>query len=308
MKIANYYKQLKTWGWSMLIALSVLACDATQAESQQKNNTQTDKPKKEKKKKASEKEAASAEVKILKKYELPAILREVSGIAYLGNNQFACVQDESGIIFVYNTQTNRIDKQITFGAAGDYEGIAVVGNTAYVGRSDGKIYEVAITGNQPAKVQQYVTSLTAENNVEGLTYDARGNRLLLIIKGEEAGEKDYKGIYAFDLKAKKFNPEPIAKISLTDPQLAAYEGKKLNKAIQPSEIAVHPVTGAIYVTEASNPQLFILKPDGAIQTRYKLSKQDFNQPEGITFSPTGELYISNEGKKASGNILQVKIQ
>src|SRR5690606_2804436 len=44
--------------------------------------------------------STSSEVKILNKWELPEVLKEVSGIAYLEENLFACVQDEDGKIFI----------------------------------------------------------------------------------------------------------------------------------------------------------------------------------------------------------------
>jgi DNA-binding beta-propeller fold protein YncE len=157
-------------------------------------------------------------------------------------------------------------------------------------------------------VQTYTTPLTTTHDVEGLTYDAGRNRLLLAIKGAETGQKNYKGIYAFDLKTKKLVAEPVIKLDLTDPALPQSSGKNLQKALQPSEIAVHPSTGDIYLTEATNPQLLVVSPQGAIRSRYKLSNQTFGQPEGIAFGSAGELYISNEGKKAGGNIVQVNIR
>jgi DNA-binding beta-propeller fold protein YncE len=102
--------------------------------------------------------------------------------------------------------------------------------------------------------------------------------------------------------------EPVFKLNLKDPQLANYKGKNPANALQPAEVAIHPTTGAIYLTEASNPQLFILNADGTIKSRYKLDDKVFTQPEGITFSPSGELYISNEGKKENGNILKVQLK
>ncbi len=84
----------------------------------------------------------SDSVQIEKKWELPKILREVSGIAHMGNNKIACVQDEDGIIFIYDLVSSRIEEEIEFAGAGDYEGISLVGETAYVLRSDGTIFEV----------------------------------------------------------------------------------------------------------------------------------------------------------------------
>ncbi|GGK57547.1 hypothetical protein GCM10011405_02070 [Rufibacter glacialis] len=284
-----------------LLTFSVLACDNGSAHAMGDG-----KPKKNKKKKTVE--MASAAVQVNQKWDVPEILREVSGIAYLDNGKFACVQDEAGVIFLYDTQKQQIERQITFGAAGDYEGIALVGNTAYIMRSDGKLFEVTNIHSPKNEIKEYATPLTEAHNVEGLGYDAKNNRLLVAIKGEEAGAPAYKGVYAFDLASKKLSDQPVFKLNLNDPLLPQTEKKDLSKVWQPSEIAVHPVTGEIYLTEGANPQLFILNPDGSIKARHKLSDAAFYKPEGIAFSPEGELYISNEGKKKAGNILQVQLQ
>ena len=148
----------------------------------------------EKEKKISNKESAdqsSSGVSVIEKWDLPKELKEVSGIAYLDQNKFACVQDEDGIIFIYNRSTDKIDKEISFAGGGDYEGLTVNGSTAYVVRSDGKIFEVDMNrGNQSAK--EYDTPLTSAHNVEGIGFDKQRNRLLLAIKDNEPGDKNIK--------------------------------------------------------------------------------------------------------------------
>ena len=294
-------RRIKMITCSLLLSGLLLSCESAKGDL-----TDKEKGKKEKNKNAGA-EAASTAVKVIKKWEMPAILLEISGISYLDNGQFACIQDEAGVIFIYNASENKIDRTITFGAAGDYEGIAMVGRTAYVVRSDGHIFEVQDIDTSSPKIKEYATPLTAANNVEGITYDAKHNRLLLAIKGAETSVKNYKGIYAFNLDTKKLAAVPLFKLNLTDPALQTTKTKKLNNALQPSEIAVNPVTGNIYLTEAVNPQLFVLDAAGKIITRHKLSGSTFTQPEGLAFSPNGELYISNEGKKGKGNILQVQV-
>jgi len=292
--------------WSLLLVFPLTCCDNSKAGSAEQAETQQDAKKNKSGKKQNE--GTSSQVKIIEKWDMPGILREISGIAYLGKDQFACVQDESGVIFIYNTATAKIDRQVTFGATGDYEGIALAGRTAYVLRSNGKLFEVNDIDTRSPKIKEYSTALTAKNDVEGLTYDARNNRLLLAIKGAETNTTDYKGIYAFDLKSKQLSTEPVIKLNLSDPMLQNKKSKKTSNNLQPSDIDINPATGEIYLTESANSNLYILNTDGSIKERFNLSKKDFSQPEGITFSPSGELFISNEGKKDSGNILQVRVE
>ncbi|AKQ44824.1 hypothetical protein TH63_02990 [Rufibacter radiotolerans] len=286
---------------SAVLSFSLLSCEQLKAYA-----TEDGKPKKEKKNKRVE--PASQAVQVVQKWEVPPILQEVSGIVYMGNGRFACVQDEAGVIFIYDTKTRQIERQITFGAAGDYEGLTLVDNTAYVVRSDGRLFEVSNIQEANSKVTEHATPLTPEHNVEGLAYDPQGKRLLLAIKGEEANGSDYKGVYAFNLDTKQLVAEPVFKLNLNDQLLAKQKAKTLAKNWQPSEIAVHPVSGQIFLLEATNPQLFLLNPNGSIKNRFKLSDAAFYKPEGIAFSPTGDLYISNEGKKDPGNILHVKVE
>ena len=291
----------------LLLLIIFLISGLTCCENASSGKEQQQEKGKKKKDKDKKEEVVSSEVEVINKWEMPEVLKEVSGIAFLGPNRFACVQDETGTVFIYNTADAKIIKEIPFGGAGDYEGIAVVGKTAYVVQSDGNIIEVNNIETTSPQVKTYGTSLTADQNVEGLCYDKKHNRLLLAIKGAEAEEQNFKGIYGFDLQSKKLQPEPVLKIDLTDAVFSGSKGKKLSNAMQPSEINVHPVTGDIYLTEATKPKILILDEKGKIKSLFHLSGSEFSQPEGIAFSPQGDLFISNEGKKESGNILQVKI-
>ena len=274
-----------------------------------KEQAQNDKDKKKKKKdKQKDKEApVSPGVKVVRKWSLPAELTEVSGIEYLGTGRFACIQDEQGTIFVYNTASGEIEKQVPFAGAGDFEGIAVVGSTAYAVQSDGKLYEVSGFHDSKPEVKTYTTPLTQKHDVEGLTYDSRNNRLLLVIKGAEPGSTSYKGIYAFDLATKKLSADPVYRIDLDDPVFEGLNEKKARNVMQPSEIEIHPTTGDLYISEGTSPKLLVMDASGNNKKLYTLSPTDFPQAEGLAFSPQGELFVSNEGKTGKGTILQVAL-
>ncbi|HBL79205.1 MAG TPA: hypothetical protein DDZ79_04300, partial [Aequorivita sp.] len=68
---------------------------------------------------------------------MPIELNEISGIRWISDDKIAAVQDEEGIIFIYNLQTNLVEKKISFGKSGDYEAITTTDSTAYVMESSG---------------------------------------------------------------------------------------------------------------------------------------------------------------------------
>lgn len=252
-------------------------------------------------------EAETAGIIVTKKWDLPKDLTEISGLAYLDADRFACVQDETGIVFIYNTATSSIEKEIPFAGAGDYEGLAVVNGTAWVVRSDGHLFEISTLTDAKPVVKEYNTPLTVEQNIEGLCYDQKNSRLLVAIKDAEPGITDYKGIYAFDLTSKMMPRQPVFKIDLQNELLKTTGKKKKGGSIMPSSIAIHPQTGDMYITDGRNAKLLVMNGAGTIKKLYQLDNNEFAQPEGITFKPSGELYISNEGPKQPANILNVEI-
>jgi len=272
-------------------------------------NSKTSDEKKDKKDKKDKEETGesgnAAAYEVIEVFSLPEVLSEVSGISYIKDNLLACVQDELGTIFIYNTDSKKIEKQIPFAGKGDYEGIALVGSTAYVINSSGVIYEVSGIDDAKPLVKKYKTYLNAQNDVEALCYDKGNNRLLLANKAEEA-EKSRKGIHSFDIKNKQLAKRPVYSIDFNH-SVFKTGSKKKKQGIKPSGIAIHPESGDLYIIEGTNPKLLILDKQGKIKSLVPFSGKDFAQPEGITFNSAGELFISNEGKKGKGNILKVKL-
>jgi uncharacterized protein YjiK len=249
-----------------------------------------------------------AVVKISRTWDLPHILREISGISYIDAERIACVQDEVGTIYIYNISSRSVESEIPFGPPGDYEALAIVNDDAYVAVADGRIIE--ITGYRSGKpsVKEYGTHLTVKQNVEGLCYDKANKRLLVAIKGHEEGSPLYKGIYTFDLAAKAMPVKPVMKIDLQDSIFQRSSVKKPQTLIQPSEIAIHPSTGDIYICDAVRSQLLIMDNAGKIKALYALNKSKFIHPEGIMFTPSGELYISSEGnRQLPGKLMLVEL-
>src|SRR6185436_1100400 len=246
-------------------------------------------------------------ITIVKKWDMPKYLAEISGLSYIDGQRFACVQDELGKIFIYNATSSSVEKEISFGAPGDYEELAVVGETIWVLRADGKLFEVNNINAAKPSVKEYSTQLTTKQDPEGLCYDKKNNRLLIAIKGAEPGTENYKGIYAFDLNSKKMDQQPVFKIDLQNKVFGNGSDKKKRNTINPSGISIHPVSGDMYIIDGRNPQLLIIDAGGNIKKLYTLNSKEFAQPEGITFNTAGDLFIANEGTKQPGNIVQVKI-
>lgn len=235
-------------------------------------------------------------------WELPSELDEISGIVWLDSQTLACVQDEDGMIFIYDLDEKKVTDKIPFAGNGDYEGIALHENDLYVMQSDGLLYEIKNWNGTNKVVSSYQTGFESSNNMESLTYSKTDAALLTTPKDKDV-EDDYKGIYKIDLTSKNVNRKnPAYRIDMTSTILEPYKNKKRHKTFSPSEIAVHPKTKDIYVLEGKNPKLLIMNAEGALKTVHKLDEISFPQPEGMTFSADGDLYISNESANGPATI------
>ncbi|REE05607.1 SdiA-regulated domain-containing protein [Marinoscillum furvescens] len=246
------------------------------------------------------------------KHFLPYVLSEVSGLTHLNASTVLCVEDEGGRVYVYDLDKREIVHAITFSDPGDFEGVEYVNDTVYALESDGDVYEFRYTSEKEAKTEKYETPLSTKNDTEGLGYDPTHHRLLIACKEEE----DIKGvnakgktIYAFDLKKKKLIKEPIFEVSAgkMDDFFEANRDYKYDKdriKFEPSAIALNPLDGYFYLLASTGKMLIVLSPEGDIKATYPIAPRILSQPEGISFSPEGHLYISSEGEGDKGYIIR----
>ena len=74
-------------------------------------------------------------------YQLPSILNEVSGITDLDSTHVAIVQDEKGIVFIFDLLAGKVIHQFSFDSTGDFEGITYADSSLFILRSDGRLTE-----------------------------------------------------------------------------------------------------------------------------------------------------------------------
>lgn len=257
-------------------------------------------------------------------FNLPKKLKEVSGLSLSEDGKhLIAIQDENGLIFFVNKETGEVDKRVEFWKDGDYEGVEVAHGNIYVVKSSGTIYKITQVGATDQKVEKFNQFLNKDHDVEGLAFDAKSNRLLMACKAKAGLDGDLelkKGIYAFCPEQNLINRTPAYTVSLasilayleTNPPIRKLEKvikffkeKESDFSLSPSAIAIHPLTGNIYITSSVGKLLLIISPDSEILHIEKLKKGIHPQPEGICFDAKGNLYIANEGKKETpGKIYQ----
>jgi hypothetical protein len=235
-------------------------------------------------------------------YYMPDVLKEISGIQFRNENMLTCIEDNHGILYFYDTEKKEITDETEFESKGDYEDLAIVEKEYYVLKSNGIIHRISL----PNENIEYKTTLNRHNNTEGLCYDPKNNRLLIACKDEGGPglKKHEKGIYSFSLQDYKLSETPLI---IIDPQkLAKVKDYTHLSEFSPSGIAICPTSNNLFVISSKGNLLLELNQEGKILFVEKLSDELFPQPEGICFSSSGDLIISNEGKEGSATILRFK--
>lgn len=245
------------------------------------------------------------------RWDLPKELMEISGLSFYKKNTLGCVQDEDGILYLYDLRKKQIVQSHRFGKKGDYEGVEMIGETAYVLKSNGKVYFFELRKNEIGEVDEIKTDLSANNDAEGLGFHDLERNMLIACK-EDPGTKKVdleksRSVYRIDMEERDFKKKPRYVIKGRDYNLMLEKkdlNKKKHKPFKPSGVAVHPKTGQIFVIGTVGKIMIILDPDGEIADVVPLDPKVFWQPEGICFAPNGDLFISSEGRGKRGYILK----
>ncbi|MEZ4995050.1 MAG: SdiA-regulated domain-containing protein [Saprospiraceae bacterium] len=240
-------------------------------------------------------------------FYLPHELREVSGLAWSGDDRVVVIQDEEGLVFEYDLHEQEITRRVKFGKNLDYEGIAKVDKKIFVLESDGDIFEIDSLRGESVDSKKYETALSYQQDAEGLGYDPVDQCLLVALKEEkieskETGEGDKRLIYSFDLNDHQLSEQPLYFIDELELGRLIYKKEK-SFEFKPSAIAVDPQNKYIYVIASVGRLLVVMDRTGKLLYAERLSASQLPQPEGIAFAPDGRLFISSEGRSGQGRLM-----
>lgn len=221
---------------------------------------------------------------------LPAILDEISGIAYYPKDTsvFAII-DEEALLFKIPLNNAMNIQQWAFGKAGDYEDIVLKDSIFYVLVSNGGIRTVRFEGNdiKTVKFDFILDTKKKENEFESMYVDS--GSIIIVCKDCDADKKIKTSRYSFDVNTGTYQEiEPL----LNDKVASMVDEEKLK--LKASAAAIHPITKELYVISAVNKTLYIFDQSLHPKEFYELNPKVYKQPEGIAFTPEGDLIISNE--------------
>lgn len=232
-------------------------------------------------------------------------LDEISGIVYYPKDtSLLAINDEQGILYkIYLRQ--KIDILYwKFSKGADFEDLVLLDSTFYALQSNGNITRFKFINKDSLSVEICDNPLKGKNEFESLYYDAYFQKLVMICKDCKEDDKNNVTALAFDPVKKEYLKHAL--FNMNNEQIYEKLDAKKEK-FKPSGAVINPISKELYIISAVNNALVIASRDGKVRTAYPLDPKLFKQPEGITFAPNGDLYISNEAAEVgAANILVFK--
>ena len=229
----------------------------------------------------------------LARWELPASLREVSGLAAFADGQVLAHGDERAVVFAVDYRTGRIVREWEMGSPvvkGDFEGIAFAGNRVTLMTSDGTLISGTLpaTGSVIAPLTVEKSSLGRGCELEGLTMGARGQWVLPCKTPRRPDRTALFTIYEW--------------MSATGARQAAPVTIPLGRQKRPMAPSAVEWTsnGTFIVLFGSTPAIGEFTRDGQTRSIVALDRHAHPQPEGLALAPDGRLLIADEAHVAGG--------
>jgi len=236
--------------------------------------------------------------------ELPSQLDEISGITYYPKDQsvFAII-DEDGILYKIPLLHPDQIKEWQFDKKRDYEDLVLKDSIFYVLVSNGDIEELRFEGDKiRIDKMEFPDASKKLNEFETLYYDQGTGKIIMMCKSCEDDKKKQVSSFFIDDTAKVMNFYSAFDVS---PVFDKFGIPKDH--IKPSAAAIEPVTKDLYVICSVNKLLLILDAQGTVKDVIPLNPKIYKQPEGIAFTPGGDLIISNEShEEGYGTLLLLK--
>lgn len=224
------------------------------------------------------------------KITLPMGLDEISGIAFYPKDSSVFAEvDEDGLLFkIFMDGSGKI-KQWRYGKKHDFEDIVILDSAFYILISNGDIEKLRFKGDTIVKTKSnFPVASKKTNEFESMYFDST---LGLVVLCKNCEDDKRKLVTAFACKPDSSIYEVAYEI---DVKPIAGKSKEDKFQFKPSAAAINPVTNELYILASVNKLLVVADRNGKVKEVYKLDPVTFNQPEGITFTPWGDMLISNE--------------
>jgi uncharacterized protein YjiK len=236
--------------------------------------------------------------------ELGKHLKEISGMAFIpGTNMMLAENVEKGDIFTVDFVNKKdLVGKVKFGGKDDYEDIVYTDTAVYMLVSSGTVVQVA-TKDSSFATKEFKLDIKGTNEFEAMYIDADGKSLILLCKDCSKEKNEIRNAYRFDLATQQFSAEPVYTMDIKTIQRLLSDDKA---EFKPSAAGINPVNGKLYIVASVGKLLVVADKDGVVEEVIKLDPVLYNQPEGLTFAPNGDLYISNEAGEAVATILKFK--
>jgi len=240
-----------------------------------------------------------------KLFKLPPSLDEISGIVFNAkDNSVLAINDERGWLYkIFLTRDIETEKWQYYKGA-DFEDLVLVDSTFFVLESNGNLIKFRFIRPDSAQVEELIFPPRGKNEFEILYHEKSKNRLVLLCKDCEQDDKNSLTAFSFNLTSNTFDSLPAYVIDIRKIE-DLMEEKKVR--FKPSAATINPLTGELYIISAINDVLVVTDLAGVPKEVHRIDPKIYKQPEGIAFTPAGDLIISNESADiGTANILYFK--
>ena len=232
-------------------------------------------------------------------------LDEISGIVYYPKDTSVfAINDELGLLYKIYIRKNIKVLKWKFSSEGDYEDLVLHDGTFYALQSNGNIKSFKFLSKDSVAVESGQLPLAGRNDFESLYYDNFHQHIFLVCKDCEIDTRKTISAFSFNPDDQTFVDEAAYQIDVS--QIDKLLGNNKTK-FKPSAAAIHPLTKELYLISSVTKAIAIADRDGKVREALYIDPRLFKQPEGLTFTPAGDMIISNESAGSGApNILIFK--
>ena len=238
-------------------------------------------------------------------YKLPQTLDEISGIVFnQKDNSVLAINDEHGWLYKVHINDDMDLERWHYYKGADFEDLVLIDSMFYVLESNGNIIRFTYVSPDSVTVKEFDFPLEGKNEFEILYHDKARKQLVMLCKDCAADDKNSLSAYAFDIESAAYVTNPVFVMDIRKIEDIMDE-KKLR--FKPSAATIHPLTNDLYIISSINKVLVIASLQGVPKAVYRINPKLYKQPEGMAFTPRGDLFVSNEfAEIGAANILFIK--